>query len=132
MRLDVRFQGNGLKPLAQDFRGRNAPQAKARGEKVVIGILADMVEIRFALTDEASQGSENFVLLDLGHFGRRQPVNQSVQTGDSSHFGDKGKPDMADGRSRVSLDIGDEHFVLPHPLGVCWITRFVSSIYRYC
>ena len=65
MRLDVRFQGNGLKALAQNFRGRNAPQAKARGEKVIIGILADMVEIRFALTDEASQGSENFVLLDL-------------------------------------------------------------------
>jgi hypothetical protein len=51
MRLDVRFQGNGLKSLAQDFRGRNAPQAKARGEKVVIRILADMVKIRFALTD---------------------------------------------------------------------------------
>ena len=108
------------------------PRPRLVAKKVVIRILADMVKIRFALTDEASQGSENFMLLDLGHLGRRQPVNQSVQTGDSSHFGDEGKPDMADGRSRVSLDIGDEHFVLPHPLGAYWVTRPVSSICRYC
>ena len=111
--IKTSFLGESQEPLSQDLGGRNTPKAKASRKEIITVIFADMIEIRFALTHEADQRSENFALLDLQSFSRPKTVDQCIQTTKPGYLSDQSQANITNVIQFVSLGIGNENRKLP-------------------